>query len=548
MAKRQRRLATRGLPSPHGPGSIFRVATLTRISTDETNQPYSLEAQGRGLDQYVDSQPSMEITHRYVDQASGATLQRPGLQAALAAARTGEFDVLLVYRIDRLTRSIVGLMHLVEELDQAGVALRSATEPIDTQGPVGRMLLQLLGIFAEFERGLLIDRIEAGFERKAARGEWLGGRAPFGYSLDSASKTLVIEPDEEAVVRSVFSKFTLEHLGSTTITQWLNDNGRRTRSGTPWTNQRVLRMLQNPVYIGKISHDETIHEGKHAPIIDLDTWRRAQELADTRALTSATRAPNESSYLLSGLLHCAVCGNSYVAVSANGRKNTYRYYTCRTRQTRGNAACRGPRVPAEQLEQAIIASFMATYEDPGLFEAGLEAARAEAATERPVFEAQLASAEKQLRDTTGALDRYLQAFEAGTMPANLCAERVEELTARRNELTTHQAELANQLRLAAPEAPEVTLLSDAVDCVRDALNEGEPTVIKHLLRQFIHRIEISPDWEAHPTYLVPEMPVPGPQAARGLATPVRINEPFVEVAGIEPSDAPRHWGHLFPEA
>jgi hypothetical protein len=163
-------------------------------------------------------------------------------------------------------------------------------------------------------------------------------------------------------------------------------------------------MLQNPVYIGKISHDETIHEGKHAPIIDLDTWQRAQELADTRALTSATRAPNESSYLLSGLLHCAVRGNSYVAVSANGRKNTYRYYTCRTRQTH------------------------------------------------------------------------------------------------------------------------------AVDRVRDALNEGEPTVIKHMLRQFIHRIEISSDWEAHPIYLVPVTPVPEPQAARVLATAVRINEPFVELS------------------
>jgi site-specific DNA recombinase len=133
----------------------------------------------------------------------------------------------------------------LEELDEAGVALCSATEPIDTQGPVGRRLLQLLRIFAEFERDLLIDRIESGFECKASRGEWLGGRPPFDYSLDSANKTLIPEPTEEALVRSVYTKFDLEHLGSTTITRWLNDNGGRTRSGTPWTNQRVLRMLHN---------------------------------------------------------------------------------------------------------------------------------------------------------------------------------------------------------------------------------------------------------------------------------------------------------------
>jgi site-specific DNA recombinase len=182
-----------GGPRPPATGGT-RVAIVTRISTDEVNQPYSLEAQSKGLEAFVDSQPGQTITHRFVDQASGATLERPGLQAALAAAKAGEFDVLLVYRIDRLTRSIVGLMTIVSELDAAGVALRSATEPIDTQGPVGRMLLQLLGIFAEFERGLLIDRITKGFERKAARGEWLGGPGPYGYSLDSATKTLVPEP------------------------------------------------------------------------------------------------------------------------------------------------------------------------------------------------------------------------------------------------------------------------------------------------------------------------------------------------------------------
>lgn len=192
-----------------------RVATVTRISTDETNQPYSLDAQANGLAAFVASQPGHVITHRFVDQASGATLDRPGLQAALAAARAGEFDVLLVYRIDRLTRSIVGLMSIVEDLAASGVALRSATEPIDTNGPVGRMLLQLLGIFAEFERGLLIDRISKGFERKAARGEWLGGPGPYGYTLDSASKTLIPEPAEATVVRAIYAKYVEERLGAT---------------------------------------------------------------------------------------------------------------------------------------------------------------------------------------------------------------------------------------------------------------------------------------------------------------------------------------------
>ena len=123
----RRRTATSRSPVGDSSGTT-RVAIVTRISTDEVNQPYSLEAQTKGLEAFVSSQPGQVITHRFVDQASGATLERPGLQAALAAAKTGEFDVLLVYRIDRLTRSIVGLMTIVEALDAAGVALRSATE------------------------------------------------------------------------------------------------------------------------------------------------------------------------------------------------------------------------------------------------------------------------------------------------------------------------------------------------------------------------------------------------------------------------------------
>jgi hypothetical protein len=140
MVSRPRRRAAMARTPGDGTGEI-RVAIVTRISTDEVNQPYSLEARTKGLEAFVSSQPGHVITHRFVDQASGATLERPGPQAALAAAKAGEFDVLLVYRIDRLTRSIVGLMTIVEVLDAAGVALRSATEPIDTEGPVGRMLL-----------------------------------------------------------------------------------------------------------------------------------------------------------------------------------------------------------------------------------------------------------------------------------------------------------------------------------------------------------------------------------------------------------------------
>jgi site-specific DNA recombinase len=165
----------------------MRIATYTRISTDEEHQPYSLEAQAKRLSAYAESQDRWQITRRFSDQMSGATVERPGLKRALAEAQAKRFDLLLVYRVDRLSRSVRGLAQILEQLDEAGVLFRSATEPFDTATSAGRMMVQMLGVFAEFERATITDRVIAGMERKAARGEWTGGSVPFGYRLDHSA-------------------------------------------------------------------------------------------------------------------------------------------------------------------------------------------------------------------------------------------------------------------------------------------------------------------------------------------------------------------------
>ena len=148
-------------PTPKAEATT-RVALYLRISTDEEHQPFSLEAQEHRLTAFVPTQPGWEQVKTYVDQTSGAYAERPGLSEALRDARLGLYDVLLVYRVDRFARSLKVLVHLLEELDSAGVAFRSATEPIDTSTATGRMLAQLLGVFAEFERATIIDRVVGG--------------------------------------------------------------------------------------------------------------------------------------------------------------------------------------------------------------------------------------------------------------------------------------------------------------------------------------------------------------------------------------------------
>lgn len=225
-------------PGTVGRGSEVRVGVYVRRSTDDEHQPYSIEAQDTRLVAYIGSQPGWRQAARFADDASGAGTYRPGLQRALTAARAGVIDVLLVYRVDRLTRSLRDLVTLLDDLDQAGVAFRSATEPFDTATAMGRMLVQMLGMFAQFERDTIIDRVIAGMERKAAAGKWKGGRRPYGYQVDPATSTLITDQDEAAVVRLIFGLYARDRLGGKTIARTLNDRGHRTTTGGTWSAHR----------------------------------------------------------------------------------------------------------------------------------------------------------------------------------------------------------------------------------------------------------------------------------------------------------------------
>jgi len=226
-----------------------RIATYTRISTDEVNQPYSLGAQSEKLAAYVASQEDWELVSTFTDQMSGAKLDRPGLTNALRAAKAGRFDLLLVYRVDRLSRSVRGLAEVLETLDTAGVGFRSATEPFDTTSPAGRMMVQMLGVFAEFERATIIDRVIAGMERKASLGGWCGGQEPFGYRAVKGEGRLIADETEAPLLPVIFDLYANKHLGAHAIANWLTDAGLSTRSGKPWSFKSILTVLRNRTYL-----------------------------------------------------------------------------------------------------------------------------------------------------------------------------------------------------------------------------------------------------------------------------------------------------------
>ncbi|MGH9055769.1 MAG: recombinase zinc beta ribbon domain-containing protein [Acidimicrobiales bacterium] len=298
----------------------------------------------------------------------------------------------------------------------------------------------------------------------------------------------------------------------------------------------MLRVLRNPVYLGKIAHGDELHEGKHEAILDETIFASAQQLLDERAAESTTIRPTTSEYLLSGKLRCQSCGGAYIGAGAHGSNGFYRYYVCRTRQAKGARACTAPRVPADDLEDAITAALLATYSDYDLLQRAASEAYTEATNEQPRLEAELASTECQLRETSAAIDRYLRAFEAGTMSDTLCAPRIAELSERREELAARRNQLAAQVRGSAPQLPSADELRAIGRHLQKALSQGSPDVVKQLLDELIDRVDISADKHAQPYFWVPDEQRPGPSLARAACgTPVRMGPHQVEVMGLEPT-------------
>lgn len=487
----------------------MRIATYTRISTDEAHQPYSLDAQATRLGSYVASQEGWAIVRRESDQKSGATLDRPGLQKLLREGEAGRFDLLLVYRVDRVARSVRGLAQIIERLDEAGVLFRSATEPFDTSSPAGRMMVQMLGVFAEFERATIVERVIAGMERKAARGEWAAGQVPYGYRRDERLQFLVPEPVEVPVVRIIFERYADRLEGAQSIARWLAERGYRTRRGVPFNPKAVLTILRNRVYVGEIFFRGTHYAGPHEPLIELSLFDRAQQILAERGDDLSLRRSNTSDYLLTGLLRCAQCGRRHVGAAARGRRHRYQYYVCFSRHRYGRETCDAERIPAPALEDAILDQLTRLLQRTDLITTAIRQAAADLDAERPRWEEERAQIDAEIARADTALERYFRAFEDGTMPEKLCGERIDALSRQLSGLKSRREELTDdrQDTDTTPTDDDIAALQAEV---AQTIRDGDAPTRKALLQALIGEIRVEGRDQIRPSYCLPAVRVAPP--------------------------------------
>ncbi len=328
--------------------TLVRCAIYTRVSSEEqAKEGYSLAAQDERLRSHAKSQ-GWAVYKLYVDDGySAASRNRPALRKLLFDASMSRFEVVLVYKIDRLSRSLKDLIDIVAELNQFNVGFKSCTELIDTTRPEGRLMFHQFGSFAQYERELIGQRTRFGMMKRLRGGLW-NGIPPYGYRIVEGK--LVVEPGEAERVRGIFEWYLRKNMGVVAISRELNRLGVVPRKGDRWKGTRIHKMIGNPLYAGLVRWGGETAMGSHEPIISTETFEAAQATMHGRNHKSRQlRSPN----VLSGLVRCGLCGAPmHVTYPGIEPKSRFKYYVCNNRYN--HQSCTQGYIRADILEGSVI--------------------------------------------------------------------------------------------------------------------------------------------------------------------------------------------------
>jgi site-specific DNA recombinase len=367
------------------------------------------------------------------------------------------------------------------------------------------MMLQMLGVFAEFERATIVERIVAGMERAASQGRWVVGKVPYGYERIKETKLIHPHPVQAMVIRRIFDLYVKEQMGAESIAKLLNSEGHRTKNGMPFARPIVIAILQNPVYVGKIEFRGIISPGLHESLVGSETFEAAVRILQERGESQAMKRGHPSDYLLSGLVRCGQCDRAFVGTRAHGRSRAYHYYTCSTRYRYGTQFCDAERIAKESLEEAVFEQLYEVFTDSALIAEAFEEASLTDEQNAEEIEARLSALRQDQAAVKRAIDRYFSAFEQGSLNPAECKERIDRLKTRLDALTAEEASLSEKAR-RDDEGP--TVAEDVAEWAKDLpylLSNGTAQQRKALLRKLIKELRVMSKSEIRPTYKIPAL-------------------------------------------
>lgn len=340
----------------------------TRVSTEEQKNGYSLEAQENTLKEYA-KRKGYKVFDIYRDGGySGKNFDRPEIQRMFKDLNRGNLDVILIWKVDRLSRNNTDVVNLIDhELTPNNKTLVVTSIEMDSSSPTGYMFISLLGTFARYERATIIDRVNSGMKQRAENGHWNGGII-LGY--DSKDKKLVTNKEESQIVKDIFELRALGK-GYKVIANTLNGKGLKTKKGKDFSIAGIKATVHNHVYIGKTvwrkhaewstkrrkgkNEEPIIVQGHHQPIITEELWDKVQAVNEAQKKSFTTNRNFNGNLFLTGLLKCPKCGAGTVMSKVKGRKGDYLfYYMCQAYHTKGKSVCKSNLIKKEIIEPKVL--------------------------------------------------------------------------------------------------------------------------------------------------------------------------------------------------
>lgn len=500
-----------------------RAAIYTRVSTeDQAREGYSLSVQQDYLKDFA-KREGFQIHYAdgkgkiYVDDGySGYSLDRPAMNQLLKDARAGKFDLILVYKLDRFSRRLRDILNTLDELDALGVKFKSATEPYDTTTSSGKLMLQQLGSFAEFERNRIIERVVPGMVRGVKAGHWQGARySPFGYRYDKATKRLIVEKAEAELVREIFKRYiageSTQEIGGDFYERKIP-----TRSGGEFNSSLVRKMIRNKIYIGKLAWNKHHYDkkqstlkgcryvkndpsevieadGLHEAIVSEDVFYRAQAIMD-RNRKGKFYKRHKRDYPVSGILTCAKCGSSYhgiynVSNHMTGEKRPY--YRCSGRASK-NIKCGNSDLRAEIAETHIFGILETLFSSAEIHKERMKNLIADRYQEEATGETrqEIEKLKRALQDCSQKLAKLTDVYLNGTITKAVFEQKAQNLRNEEGEIRIKIERMELQL-IEKEESNDylkrVELVAKTADSIKENLH---PSLRKELLRLIFKKVLI----------------------------------------------------------
>ncbi|CEQ16302.1 MULTISPECIES: recombinase family protein [Peptostreptococcaceae] len=498
---------------------IKRVAIYCRVSTvEQAEEGYSIDEQNLKIREYCERE-GHEIYNLYEDRGiSGKNItNRPGIKQLLQDATENKFDLVIVWKLNRISRKLLDILNIVELLNKHNIAFRSLTENFETETPSGKLQLNIMGAIGEFERETIAENIKLGMGAKARLGEWCGG-VVLGYDIveipsdgkKRKSTKLQINEREANTVRRIFDLYS-QGYGYKAVVNRVNKEGYKTKRNNEFAVATVKEILKNPVYIGKIRYNvrqdwskkrrnninpnPILSDGKHEPIIDMETWNKVQVILKERS--KKHNKIYDSEFPLTGILKCPVCGagmtiSRSTSKRKDGTKKVLEYYSCGNWKNKGTAVCKSNSIRVEVADEYVLNKIMTLINNKSILKKVIDNINKNKSSKLQPTIDELDRITNEINKLNTKKSKNIELFEDGILDKNELSIRVKSINDDIDKLKYREQELIQEVQLAEGEPVPFEIIKEIMDRFKEVfLNMSTSQQRKQLIHLLVSQITMN---------------------------------------------------------